>query len=267
MAFAGRGNWHKPVESLPLAVRIALAVARALFDEVDARQFDDSDGSTYRIEAWERLGREVDISERSLRRLEAGERWVSLPELDRLARHHTVGKRLRKTLASMKVNLLHPGPNLASDGGSPARPVTVEDMSNDTRAVLEREVRERIDRLVRAQASEPPGAEEVDWRRVEWAIQVPRSTPEPTPDLALELKIRGLSITQLVRTVLAETAGPTRVSTIWSGVNRIVQTLHEDRGMPLIQAHRRQITEALTYLRARGEVHSDDGLHTLIRKD
>ncbi|OLT39504.1 hypothetical protein BJF86_08850 [Serinicoccus sp. CNJ-927] len=248
-------------------MRIALAVARALFDEVQARQFDDSDGSTYRIEAWERLGREVDISERSLRRLEAGERWVSLPELDRLARHHTVGKRLRKTLASMKVNLLNPGPNLARNGGSPVRPVTVEDMNNDTRAVLEREVRERIDRLVRAQASEPPDAEEVDWRQVEWAMHMQRSTPQPTPDLALELKIQGTSIATLVRQVLTETAGPTRVSTIWNGVNRIVQTLHQDRGMPLIEAHRRQITEALTYLRSRGEVHSEDGLHALIRKD
>lgn len=232
--------WLRDVpDHTPLALRIAFAVTCALNGEITSMR-SQREGFAYRKDVMEDLGQEVGINERTLRRLEAGQRWVTIPELERLLGHARMGDRLRERLRMLGVSTLAPGPDLAYPSGSPVQASIVEDMEDDGWTV---------------------SAEQ------SWDAPAPPAIPaEPAPPatLARQLRSQGLSIVKLVREVLRDSDGPTQVRAIWHGVNKRARALQAEHDWPLIPATRRQITEALTYLRAGEEVESQEGEHTLV---
>ncbi|OLT19008.1 hypothetical protein BJF80_13190 [Serinicoccus sp. CUA-874] len=232
--------WRRDVpDHTPLALRIALAVTCALDGEITSMR-SQREGFVYRKDVMEDLGKEVGITERTLRRLEAGQRWVTIPELERLVGHARMGERLRERFRTLGVSTFAPRPNLADVSGSPVQASIVEGMEDDVST----------------------GSAEQSWD-----APVPPAIPaEPAPPatLARQLRSQGLSIVELVREVLRDSGGPTPVRTIWHGVNKRARVLQAEHDWPLIPATRRQITEALTYLRAGEEVESQEGEHTLV---
>ncbi len=254
--------------SLPLDLRIAPAVTHALSGELAEMTEDHRakhEREPYRVDLFDALGQRLGITERTLRRIHGGLRWVTVSEVALMLADPDLGPRLTARLRALDANLLSARPNLATSGESPVQPGNVDDMEDDYTA-LEAEVRERVRVLASRQAVAAANhlpASQTDWLAVESALThewTPTPRTQTVPD---QLRPLGLSLTGIVRDVLAEQDEPVTVGTILTAVMAHVSTVQAEHGLPRLMATRHQITDALKYLRGRGEVVSDKGRHHL----
>lgn len=257
-------------EHLPLDLRLALAVTHALSQELDAATEEHQNrhrADPYRVDLFEALGQRLGIRERTLRRIHGGHRWVTVPEVALLLADDSVGPRLTERLRVLDVDLLATRPNLSRGGGPLESTGTVEDMENDGYSLLEQDVRERVRVLAswqaRAAANQVATGSLIDWLTVEATLTLER-TPTPRTTTAPEqLRSVGLSLAEVVRGVLAEQDGPCTVSHLLAEVRVNVRKAQVDNGLDQETVTRHQITDALKYLRSRGEVRSHEGQHSL----
>lgn len=253
---------------LPVDLRIALAVTHALsgeLAEMTERHRAEHEAEPYRVDLFDALGQRLGITERTLRRIHGGLRWITVPEIALMLADPDLGSRLTARLRALDVDLLSTRPTLATNGELPAEPGTVEDMEDDYTA-LEDEARERVRTLASRQsvaAANHLPASQTDWLAVERTM-THEWTPTPrTATVPDQLRPLGLSLAGIVRDVLAEQDEPASVGTILTGVMAHVSAVQTEHGLPRLMATRHQITDALKYLRARGEVVSDQGRHRL----
>lgn len=255
-------------DSLPLDLRIALAVTNALraeLNEMTERYRIEHGTEPYRVNLFDTLGQRLGIAERTLRRIHGGLRWVTVPELALMLADAELGPRLTARLRDLDMDLLSARPTLAYRGESPADPGTVEDMEDDYTA-LEAEVRERVRVLASRQAVAATNhlpESQTDWLAVERSM-TQEWTPTPrTQTVPDQLRHLGLSLAGVVRDVLAEQDSPASVGTILTGVMARVSKVQLEHDLPPLMATRHQMTDALKYLRGRGEVTSTEGRHRL----
>lgn len=85
---------------LPLDLRLTLAVSRALSNEVARMWRDSLDAGRYagRVAIYEALASQLDLKERTFRRLLVGDRAPTLRDLARVLDHPIVGDDLRSLL-------------------------------------------------------------------------------------------------------------------------------------------------------------------------
>lgn len=257
-------------EDLPLALRLALAVTHALSQELGAATEEHQNRhqtDPYRVDLFEALGKRLGIHERTLRRIYGGHRWITVPEVALLLADDSMGPRLTRRLRILDVDLLAARPNLSRRGGPSESPGTVEDMENDGYALLEQEVREQVGVLAswqaRAAANQVATGSPINWLTVE-ATLTPERTPIPrTATVPEQLRSVGLSLAGIVRDLLVEQDGPCTVSHLLAGVRVKVSKAQVDHGLDQRTVTRHQITDALKYLRSRGEVRSHEGRHSL----
>lgn len=255
-------------DSLPLDLRTALAVTNALRAELNVmteRYRVEMGAEPYRVHLFDTLGQRLGIAERTLRRIHGGLRWVTVPELALMLADPKLGPRLTARLRDLDVDLLSARPTLANRGEPPADPGTVEDME-DVDTILEGEVRKRVRVLASRQAVAAANhlpASRTNWLAVESALHhewTPTPRTQTVPD---QLRHLGLSLAGIVRDVLAEQDSPVSVGTILTGVMAHVSKVQMEHDLPPLMATRHQMTDALKYLRGRGEVTSTEGRHRL----
>lgn len=257
-------------EDLPLDLRLALAVTHALSQELGAATEEHQNRhrtDPYRVDLFETLGQRLGIRERTLRRIHGGHRWITVPEVALLLADDSVGPRLTRRLRVLDVDLLAARPNLSRGGGLPESTGTVEDMENDGYALLEQEVREGVRALAswqaRAAANQVATGSPINWLAVEATLTLEQTPTPRTASVPEQLRSVGLSLAGIVRDVLAEQDGPCTVSHLLAGVRVKVSKAQADRDLDHVAVTRHQITDALKYLRSRGEVRSHEGRHSL----
>lgn len=270
-----RGDWawdeHLLTEddvTLPVDLRIALAVGRALYDAV--AEVSRQTTEPYRQAAYDLLAERVGIRERTLRRILYGQRWPTLTDLRRTLDCPETGDLLRSRLLVLGVDLLATRPTLARTSGPMSPPGSVEDMEGNEQQRLEDDIRAKVrvlaSRQAAAQANHFPADGQPNWLEVESALgRQWEATPvrHTVPD---QLRPLGISLAGLVRTVLADGAARRR-SEVHSGVLANLRRIQHEHDLPPLSVTVGQITDALKYLRGRGEITSDQrGFHQLTKE-
>lgn len=255
--------------TLPIDLRIALAVGRALYDAVAALSRETAE--PYRQAAYDLLAERVGIHERTLRRILYGQRWPTLTDLRRTLDCPETGDRLRARLRALKVDLLATRPNLSRTPGPSAPTGTVKDMEDNEERLLEEDIRTKVrvlaSRQAAAQANHLDTEGQTDWLAVESALGR-RWTPSVHAPQTItdQLRPHGLPLAGMVRTVLADGAARRR-SEVQHGVMAALREVQHEQGLPPLTVTTSQITDALKYLRGRREITSDErGFHQLTKE-